>query len=181
MKADPMIADLGALVKNLPKEMSIISNKVTRKGKSLVAKDVASELAVPQKVIKQQISTQRIDKTGAQLVLSKSRRIPLRDFKARQTKKGVSYKVSKKRGRKLAVGAFTGPRPGLTFARYRGRVFKRVGKTRLPIRQLYGPSPWGVFVKQRRLKPVGDQLRAELRKQMAERLRYRRLKAAGEI
>lgn len=174
-----MVKDLEALVKNLPREMSIVSGKTARRGKSIIAKEVATELAVPQKVIRAQVTSRKVGKTGAATHLSKSKRIPLRDFKARQTKKGVSYKISKTGGRRMIAGAFQGPRPGQH--QWSGRVFIRKGKKRLPIQQLFGPSPWGVFVKKKKDRATKQKLHAELRKQIAERLRYRKLKASGAI
>ena len=181
MNADPVIKDLGSLVKNLPRELAVVSGKTSKRAKSLIAKDVAKELAVPQKVIKKQLETAKLGKTGATTTLKKSARIPLKNFKARQTKAGVSYRISKRTGRKTVTGAFMGPKPGVTSPRLGNHVFKRVGKARLPIRKLYGPSPWGVFTGRRRIRPVGQQINAELRKQINERLRYRRLKAQGAI
>jgi hypothetical protein len=60
-------------------------------------------------------------------------------------------------------------------------VFKRTGKKRLPIQQLFGPSPWGVFVKKNRTKAVVIDVNAELRHQLAERIRYLKLKQSGAI
>jgi len=58
----------------------------------------------------------------------KSPTVSLMNFGARQTKKGVSVKVRKDRGRKVIKGAFiaVGKNNNL-------QVFKRVGKERLPI------------------------------------------------
>lgn len=58
----------------------------------------------------------------------KSSTVSLMNFGARQTKKGVSVKVRKDRGRKVIKGAFiaVGKNNNL-------QVFKRVGKERLPI------------------------------------------------
>lgn len=181
MDSSEVVKSLDNVVKNLSKELGIVAWKTARKGKSLVAKDVTKELAVTQKVVKKELAAKRIGKTGAEVTIDKSPRIPLRDFKARQIKRGVSYRISKTKGRKTIPGAFQGPRPGQMNVKWRGRVFKRTGKKRLPIIQLYGPSPWGVIVKNRRIRPIANQLNQELRKQLAERLRYQRLKKSGAI
>ncbi len=181
MNADPVIRDLGTLVKNLPRETAIVSGKTARRGKSIIAKDISKELAVPQKVVRKQLEVAKTGKTGATTTLKKSFRIPLKNFKASQTRAGVSYRISKRKGRKTVPGAFMGAKPGVPSPRLSNHVFKRVGKGRLPIRKLHGPSPWGVFVKRRRTRPVGQQIHAELRKQINERLRYRVLKSQGVI
>lgn len=59
----------------------------------------------------------------------------------RQTRKGVSVKMRKDKGRKLFKGAFIQKMP----SGHRG-VFRRKSKRRLPIRQLRGPSVHSVFV-----------------------------------
>lgn len=176
-------ASLSAFVKNLPKELGIISWKTARKGESQVAKEVTQEIAVTQKVVKRHVSRGKTSKkTAAELMLAKSGRIPIRDFGARQTKKGVTYKIDKRKSRVLMPGAFQGPRPGLMFRKYKGLVFKRKGTERKPISHKRGPSPWGVMItKKHKRQNVTTYLEQELVRQSIERLRYRRLKATGGI
>lgn len=174
-------AALQNVTDNLKKQMGIVAWKAATKGKSLIAKDITQELAVPQKVVREQVNANRVGGRDAEVVLKKSRRISLREFGARQNKTGVSYRISKTQGRKTVAGAFQGPRPGVMKSSWKGNVFKRVGKKRLPIRKLRGVSPWGSFVKRNRIKPVGAQIQAELRKQLNERVRYLTLKKQGVI
>ena len=175
---------------NVKKEIGIINRKVAKRTKSFVAKEVTKELAVAQKVVKSELTFHRkargaglvnVSDLATEIELKKTQRIPLREFKARQTKKGVSYRISKTSGRKTIAGAFKGPKPGLTFVRFRGHVMKRVGRARLPIRKLYGPSPWGVHVIKKQSSKVLTQINGELRKQLRERLRYQTLKKSGAI
>lgn len=185
---DNQIRQMKAAIENtgrkLRRELKTAVNATASRCKSIVAKQIGSELAVPQKVIKGTIKQTRkpneVD-ISAVIEVLKGDRIPLREFGARQTKKGVSYRVSKTRGRKLAEGAFQGPRPGLMKSSWRGRAFKRVGKSRLPITQLYGPSPWGVFVVGDKIGPTVEQTQAELKKQVDRRIRFLQLKQAGTI
>lgn len=179
--ASDVVNALGAVVSNLPKELRIVSWKTARKTKSLIAKEVTKELAVPQKIVRAELSQARREPTGAEVALRKTARIPLRDFKARQVRSGVSYKISKTKGRKRIDGAFQGPRPGVVFTKFRGHVFTRVGTARLPIRKLYGVSPWGVFAINKQQKQVTPKVNQELRKQLADRLRYQKLKKSGAI
>ena len=180
-EANFLVRSLGNVVRNLPKELRIVSWKTARKTKSFMAKEVTKELATPQKVVKATLKTDRKEPTGAEVTLRKTSRISLREFKARQTRAGVSYRISKSKGRQTVQGAFTGPKPGLTFVKFRGHVLKRVGKSRLPIRKLYGPSPWGVFAVNKLQTTVTPKVNAELRKQLQERLRYQKLKKSGAI
>lgn len=181
LDADPLIKSLDNVASNLTKELRIVSWKTAKKAKSLIAKQVVKELATPQKIVRAQLSTRRGSGPKATVTLKKSSRISLREFKPRQTKKGVSYRISKSQGRKIIQGAFTGPKPGLTFVKFRGHAFKRVGKSRLPIVKLFGPSPWGVFVVNKQQQQVNPQINAELRKQLAERVRFKTLKKQGVI
>ena len=181
MDARSLVESLSNVTSNLTKQLGIVANKVGRKAESLTAKDITKQIAVKQKTVKKEITRRRVGKTAVEMELRKSSRIPLRDFTARQTKKGVSYRIAKAGKRQTVTGAFPGLRPGLMNTKWRGRVFARVGKARLPIRQLYGPSPWGVVVKGRRLKPITADVRAELTKQLKERIRYLKLKKSGAI
>lgn len=164
--------------KDLKRNLSVAINATLGKGKSSIAKEIATELAASQKVIKQQIVSSKATTTDLQgrLVLKKSFRPPLRDFGAKQNKSGVSYRISKTSGRKTIKSAFQVQKWG-------GRVFIREGKERLPIRQLYGPSPWGVFVNPRRnlTETQKKLLEAELGKQIDRRIRFLLLKAQGKI
>lgn len=181
LNADPLIKALGNVVTNLPKELRIVSWKTAKKTKSIIAKDVVKELAVTQKIVRAQLVEKRVGKTGSSVTVKKSRRIPLRDYKARQTKAGISYKISKSKGRKTIPNAFKGPRPGLTFARFQGHVFGRMTNERKPIKILYGPSPWGVFAKSQMRVQTKPKIKNELRKQLAERVRFKTLKKQGVI
>lgn len=166
--------ELAKVVSNLPKEMRIVSWKTAKKTKSLIAKSITQELATPQKVVRSKLTQVRSGPTGAEVTLKKTARISLRDFGARQTKKGVSYKVSKTKGRKTIASAFI-------IKKFGGHVFKRVSKVRTSHTQRYGPSPWGVFVKKQKDNQVMPKVELELHKQLAERLRYQKLKQSGAI
>jgi len=170
--------------KKLKREIAIAVNKTSKKTQSAIAKDIGKEIATAQKNIKKTIGIRKkATKTDpvAVVVQSKTRRLSLREFGARQTGKGVSYKVSKTAGRKVIPGAFQGPRPGVIKTSWRGHAFKRAGKTRLPIIKLMGPSPWGVFVKKKLKKPVQIDAKEELRKQIIERIRFLKVKKSGAI
>lgn len=170
--------------KKLPREIATAVNATARKTKSFIAKGVTTELATKQKTVKQHVSQSRKanpTRLIAAVRLKKTKRIPLKEFKPRQTRAGVSYRISKRTGRSSVPGAFQGPRPGLMKASWRGNVFKRVGRSRLPIVKLYGPSPWGVFVKRKMQRPTAKQSQAELLKQLERRIRFNNLKADGTI
>lgn len=180
MEAGDLINSLSAVADNLPKQLGIIASKTANRTKSIIAKEVSQRVAIKQKDVKKNITTKR-RKTSAEVNLLETDRLPLREFGARQIKSGVTYKIDKRGGRKKIHGAFQGPRPGVMKRSWKGRVFKRVGKSRLPIQQLFGPSPWGVIVKNKRTKAIAVKASDEMKKQAAERLRYLKLKKSGAI
>lgn len=68
--------------------------------------------------------------------------IPLRDFNARVTRRGVTYQVSRGRGRRLYLSL---GQPGFILPRFGGHVFVRKGpeppgKPTIGIRKVFGPS-----------------------------------------
>lgn len=177
---------LGGSDKKLKRQLVIAVNATSRKTTGGIAKQVATELATAQKNIKKTIKIKKkADKSdgipSAIVSQTETRRIPLRDFGARQNKKGTSYRISESKGRKTIPGAFQGPRPGVMKASWRGRVFKRIGKERLPIIQLYGASPWGVFTKKKMKAPVVKEAKKELIRQIERRIRFLQLKQSGAI
>jgi hypothetical protein len=173
-------------VRKLKRNLATAVRETAKNTKSQMAKAVAKELKVTQKVIKSTLKdTVKPSPTmpSAEVSLRPSKRIPLRDFGARQKKSGVSYKISTKGEKGFAEGAFQGPRPGAIKASWKGRVFKRkgpkvkmskgryAGKMRQPIVQLFGPSPWGVFVKNDMKPEINRDTQAYLVKQIERRIR----------
>jgi len=182
-------AALDGSLKMLPKQVSTAINKTRTKAASTMAKSVVKELAVTQKTVRDAIDKGRrsTPKTlRAMLTLRAGERLPLKQFKPRQTRKGVSYKVSKTEGRKTLKSGFIVQSLGShVFARSgpKRRVRSGVNKGRMKqaIYKKYGASPWGVYVKQDVDPEVRKQINEELRKQIAERIRFLRLKQQGVI
>lgn len=86
----------------------------------------------------------------AQVRVAKRNRYGLEKFaKAKQNSTGTTYQIEKSGGAKNAIGAFMGPKPNRKAAKLHGGVFKRIGRSRLPIARKKGPSVWGVFKKSR--------------------------------
>lgn len=170
--------------KSFPREFAAALNATARKAKTEISQKVRTELVVKAGDVGKLIKVNR-KATSSRLVsgvaLAKTARLPLRAFSARQTQAGVTYRISKRGGRKLARSAFQGPRPGVMKASWRGNVFKRVGKSRLPIVKLMGASPWGVFTKKRMTPEQVADIKAELAKQMDRRIKLNILRANGLV
>ncbi len=116
-------------------------NKAAKSGKTLLGRKIAKDMGLKVGDVSRGISVRRATPTTFCVILGASlKRIPIIQFKAKSTKRGVSYRAGSKR-KKLA-GAFIATMP----AGHTG-VFKRKGAGRLPITELRGPSIGHVFLK----------------------------------
>jgi hypothetical protein len=100
-----------------------------------ISKGVREELALKSRDVKDSISIKRPgrDDKPTGNVRIKAKPIALKRYGARTTRKGVTVKVKKSRGRSVVEGGFIVESLG-------GHVFIRKGKARLPISKLWGPS-----------------------------------------
>lgn len=163
--------------KKLPQEVATVLNAVAKKTRSKMSKDIRKHITASAAGVNKVIRSPRKaskQHLGTSVELEATKRLPLKEFKARQTKKGVSYKIDPTQGPKLIPSAFT-------VAKFGNHVFVREGKERLPINKKYGVSPWGVFVKRKMREPTVSDTQAELAKQLNARIKYNVLKASGAI
>lgn len=181
--------ELGAYGKKLKKQLEIATNASARATKRDVAGQIYKTLAVTKTRIGKKIALERASAKGlggrrlasAKVTIKHEKRLRLADFKPRQTRKGVSYRLNRRDGLKRVEGAFMGPTPKEKLARWDNGVRKRVGGPRSAHTELYGVSPWGVFVKRRLKKPVQEMARERLRREVERRIRFIRLKNQGAI
>lgn len=156
----------------LDKAISRASKRVASQGRTIISKEIRQKVNIKKKNLdKKVLSTQKSGKRGQLLRLKKTVSLPLKYFDASQTEQGVKYKISKERGWSIAKSAFGPLIPRLgnhVFRRYdKGKApkkYKGRNKARgkrfdnLPIYPLFGVSPWGVFVKNKMLKPTAKKL-----------------------
>jgi hypothetical protein len=181
--AKKLMETLAKVSENINKELKSVNWKTAKRAQSLMAKEIGAVLPVPQRDIKQYMRVKKHGENGAAVELKKSNRIPLRDFKAKQTRKGVSYRASKIVGRRTITQAFQGPKRGVINPKWNGRVFGRLPNKMMKsnpkkqaITQLFGPSPWGVYVVNKLKVPTTRAVQAELKKQLLKRIQWRTLK-----
>lgn len=125
----------------MPRVMSRAINKTAKSAKTSIARQIATEINMKISVIKKNITLRRASYRIWRAVLEIwTGRIPLINFAAKQTAKGVSYKIDKKGGRETIKSAFIA-----TMASGHKGVFKRKGAARLPIVELRGPSVGEVY------------------------------------
>jgi hypothetical protein len=171
--------------RKLKRELAAAVNATAKKTKTIMAREIAKELIVARKEINDKVSATAAKGNASEIVarvrVSKTGKISLKRFNARQTASGVAYKASKSRGARTIPNGFMGPKPGTVAMRLGGHAFVRKGKARLPIIKLHGPSPWGVFVAGGRREPSVEQSQAELQKQIDRRIKFINLKKQGTI
>ena len=107
----------------------------------------------------------------ARITLEKSRRLGLRAFTARETKRGVTYRIAKGTKRARIPEAFIVEGMG-------GQVFKR---DESELRKLHGVSAWGVFVKNKMRKRISREASKLLIKATDRRIKLALLKHAGKV
>ncbi len=185
-------------VKNgVPKALAGAINDTAQQERTQVRKKLREKYNIKNADLDKRISitkaTQR--KTSGGLHIEKSKRLGLQYFGARQvgsTKRisnkliafpgggsavfkifGGGVKAAIERGKsKLYVGAFMGPRPGTLAPQLHGGVFQRVGKSRLPIKKLFGLSPWGMFLKSGMLGPTANEMEELVQLNIERRVKF---------
>ena len=162
----------------LPRELATAINATAKKVRIEASRLLKKELNVPSKILKKTIKTKSkatAKDTRAIVGLWGGYPIPLKYFKPTQLKRGVTYKIDPKlKGKSVLRDAFI-------VKSFGGRVYRRKGKTRGPIEQVYGPSPGTVFEKAGIAAAAEKVAREELPKQVARRIRFLELKSTGQL
>jgi hypothetical protein len=134
--------NLEGLTAKAPQAIARALNRSIDSAKTVMVREVSQDLKLKSGDVRNRILVNDATATHhvAQLRAS-ARRIPLIDFGARQTQRGVTAKLSG--GRTRYPHAFIAT---VGSGRHTG-VFQRKGNPRLPIRELFGPSIARVFLK----------------------------------
>jgi hypothetical protein len=175
-----LIEGLNRASENLPREVYSALNEAAKKTKKMMAVEVTNQIEhkLAQKIIKKQLKTKK-DRQNLTVTVSlvKSWRVPLRDYGARQTKKGVTIaNRGKGTGRTVYPHAFV-------VKKFGNHVYTRpeTGE-RGPILKLKGVSPWGVLIKNKsKIATIVMVSQEEVKKQLADRIRYLNLKKQGQL
>lgn len=149
-------------------------NRALTTGRAEMARRVAKDMGMKVGDAKEAVFVEQATAGRLSVRLAASlRRRPLYDFKARQTSKGVSH-LSAGGQRVTVPGAFiVGVQTGHAGVKHTG-VFMRVGRARLPIRELRGVSIGHVFNRHR--AAVGQVISDAFEKNLGHELAF----AAGE-
>lgn len=107
-------------------------NKAGDRAFTKAKRTIAKTLGLKQRTVGARMSKRRAGRGGDDYhVIARGGRLPLSEYKPRQTKKGVTARIYNKRI--LHAGAFIVPR-------YGGKAYRRQGKARFPLEQIRGPS-----------------------------------------
>lgn len=176
-------AYIARTVSEMPTAIAIGVNSTAKKARKESAKAIKKELGpkVPLKVVRSAIRAKGVaskSHLAAIVALERGFPISLRYFSPVPTKTGVrvrlNRKVKGKAGNTFIPHAFI-------VARLGGKVFLRAGKSRLPIKEQFGPSP-GEFMEAAGVKPMAIALiRKELPKRIQRRIRFLLLKQSGGL
>ena len=180
-KQRELVRAIQGLSNDLPREMAVVINNTVKRGVSLIAKEVQPRLAVSQKVIKKKLKTGSFatkKKLRSSVIMKYSHRLSLKEFKPTQKAAGTSY--LSKSGRGMVPGAFMGPKPGVKAPNLNGHVFKRIGRSRLPITRLDAASPWGVVMKNSLTPVIVRKIQQGFDKEMDKRISAKIRKKMGK-
>lgn len=118
-------------------------NRTLQQVRTVATRAVAEDLGITQKAVRDGLRLQQASRGDLRASIHVSgQRIPLIQFRARQTSRGVAYRLPG--GRSDAPGAFIATMK----SGHRG-VFRRRSRPRLPIDELRGPSLPHVFTQRR--------------------------------
>ena len=152
---------------NLAKETAIATKNTAKAHRREISKNVRQFVAMTNKAVLRAVTVEPGNRanTASRIHIEKTERPSLKEFKARQTKKGVSYKIRKGGKRKLIQSAFLGK------GRLNGHVYIRRTKSRLPVRKLYGVSVAAVFGQNDLIGLSTEQILARMDVEMQKRVR----------
>lgn len=175
-KPDLLLKQIAGALNDTAKHEKSNVSKLLREKVNIQKRDIDKHIFISRAYPKHLVATVHLEKTD---------RISLKYFQARQTKKGVTYRIAKAatpvgRGGKRSSGpkeripdAF-----GPNIPRLGGNVYRRKrlgdGKKapRLPIVKLHGPSAWGVFIRHNMRADVNKSARAYLANRLRHRVQY---------
>jgi len=144
-------------------------NKTAANVRTSASTAIRQRRALSAKVVRDAMA---IRKANAQRLISSivvtGRPIPLRDYKARQTKKGVTVAVTPGK-RKLVEHRGN---KAFVIGKLSGHVYARQGSDRLPIKKLFGPSLPSTFVQTEVRSAWTATAQEAMPKRLAEEVRF---------
>jgi hypothetical protein len=183
-KLKHLVDELRGLSDTLTREVAIATNEAAKDVKRETARRITQNINLGVSKAKDLIYIKwasRMRATGVQatahVFIKYEARPSLKYFGARQTKKGVSYKIMKRGARQTIKGAFID-----SVGKMGGHVYMRKTEKRLPLAGPFlGLSAWGYFVKQNLDNITQQDAQALLEYRLRRRIRFLTLKAQGNL
>jgi hypothetical protein len=120
---------------DIPKAIRYGVRIAARGGKAAIGKEVSSRYAIGSRRVQRDVSAPTFSEGGLTAILRTSRKPPTAmQFKARETRKGLAFTQIK--------GERTIIRSGFIA---KGLPFRRVGKARMPLSVIHGPSLHAIY------------------------------------
>lgn len=164
--------------RKLEREIKTAVNATSKKVALEAARDLSKEMPLKigtlKKIVRQKAKATN-ERPRAVIGIGRGYPVPLKYFKAKQIKRGVTYKLSKKAKSKSVL------RDAFVVRRFGNNVYKRAGTSRGPLVQQYGPAPGEYFEGLRIIERSLERARAELEKQMDRRIRFVLLEKTGQL
>lgn len=141
--ASQVLGNIAEMQRGARRAVSRALNKTAGNVRTAASKAIRQKRSISASAVRNALAIRRSGETHlvASLVVT-GRPISLKDYKAKQTKRGVTVQVSPGK-RKLVQ--HRGNR-AFIIAKIGGHVFAREGKTRLPVKKLFGPSLPATFL-----------------------------------
>jgi len=142
-------------------------NKTATKGRNVSSRVIRKTLNLKAKTVKDQLKVTRATPDNHRsTVQGRYKPVPLIKFNGvRQTKKGVTVRMRKDKPRMVFKGAFIARMPSGHIG-----VFRRTSRSRLPIKQIYGPPVSKIMGD--KLPEIINQTAPDLEKTLAHEIQY---------
>lgn len=156
--------------KNLvDRALSSTVNKLATQGRTRINKSIREDWRVKVGAVNRAITIRKAKIGGKEsIILGTGSAIPVIDFAARQTKKGVTYAAKKSQGRLLIKSAFIATIQGGDAS-----VFKRKFKKRFPINKKFGPAIPQMMKSEDQLNVVNELLREKSQPTLQHEIEFR--------
>lgn len=144
-------------------------NKTAANVRTAASTAIRAKRSLSAKTVRQAFSIKQANPNRLVATLAiTGRPVPLKDYKARETKRGVTVSVTPG-GRKLIE--HRGNR-AFIIQKIGGHVFAREGKTRLPVKKLFGPSLPATFLNEEVRRAWTTAAQDALPKRLIEEIRF---------
>lgn len=172
-----ILEDLG---ESFDKALNVAISKTVKKVKTRAARQLGTVIAAPSKVLKRAVTRGKVKSragtVSCTIFLQEGHPIPLKYFKPTSPRKGkFGVIVHEIKGTRRRIP------DGFMDDKWGKSVYRRVGKSRLPIKVQHGVKPGDVMQSHAIDRVAVSVANEELPKQIKERIRFLTLKAQGKL